>query len=169
MSEIINDYELVYLSNYELSEQAYLVISNKYSKFIYKMIHQLHIPYHLIDDYYQEGLMMLDKAIHTFDEFRYKTFMRYFELILLRHFLRLRKDSFTYVLYDNLDYIVDTTNHMLEGIDHHLEFGSKVEKIIYQKYFVEKQTIDYIVADNGLDKKKVYNALYRIKTKLKKQ
>ena len=82
----MNDYELVYLIRFEQCQVALDFLYMKYSRFIWKQIHVLHVNHYEQDDFHQEGLLMLHKAVTTFNEAKNKTFMRYFDLILKRHF-----------------------------------------------------------------------------------
>ena len=162
----MNDYELVYLIRFEQCSVALDFLYAKYQRFIWKQIHLLNINTYEQHDFHQEGMLMLYKAVTSFNESKNKTFMRYFELILKRHFYYLIKKLPKYILKDETTfqhgaYYVD------EEIDCFLMMCSDNEQIIYQSYFVEQRAIDLIASDLGLTKKQVYNTIYRIKEKYK--
>jgi RNA polymerase sporulation-specific sigma factor len=72
--KIMNDYELVYLIRTQKDSIAFDFLFQKYKKFIWKYIHFMHIEYKEQDDFFQEGILTLYKAVETFDESRNKTF-----------------------------------------------------------------------------------------------
>lgn len=162
----MNDYELVYLIRCETCHVALDYLYQKYHRFIWKQIHLLNINTYEQNDFHQEGMLMLYKAVTTFNEAKNKTFMRYFELILKRHFYYMIRKLPKYVLKDESafqhgSYMID------ESIDCFLVMCSPVEQEIYQAYFVEQRAIDLIACEMSLTKKQVYNTIYRIKEKYK--
>ena len=162
----MNDYELVYLIRFEQCHVALDFLYMKYSRFIWKQIHVLHVNCYEQDDFHQEGLLMLHKAVTTFNEAKNKTFMRYFELILKRHFYYLLRRLPRYVLQDETMF-VQSVSYIDETIEAFLMMCSDVEKDVYQAYFVEHCPIISIAQTMMLSKKQVYNAIYRIKEKYK--
>ncbi len=162
----MNDYELIYLIQYEKCHIALNFLYAKYQRFIWKQVHLLHINYHEQDDFHQEGILMLYKAVKTFNESKNKTFMRYFELILKRHFYYLIRRLPKYILKDETAfrhgvYYVD------ERVDCFLMMCSDIEKKVYQAYFVEQRAITKIAEEVKRTKKQIYNTIYRIKEKYK--
>lgn len=162
----MNDYELVYLIRFEQCHIALDFLYSKYQRFIWKQIHLLHISGYEQNDFHQEGMLMLYKAVNTFDESKNKTFMRYFELILKRHFYHLIKKLPKYVLQDESAFTQGRYD-IDETVDCFLILCSDIEKAIYQSYFVEERAIEKIALDLALSKKQVYNTIYRIKEKYK--
>lgn len=162
----MNDYELVYLIRFEKCHIALDFLYEKYYRFIWKQIHLLNINLHEQNDFHQEGVLMLYKAVTTFNEDKNKTFMRYFELILKRHFYYLIKRLPKYVLKD--DSVFEHGAYFIdETADCFLMMCSNVEQEVYQAYFVEERAISAIASDMNLSKKQVYNTIYRIKEKYK--
>ncbi len=165
---INNDYELIYLVQSEYDQQAFLRLVQKYERMMYKMIHNLNINYNDFDDFYQEALMVLYKAIQTFDERFDKTFTRYYELLLKRHLLRFKINNPVMLFLEDVNTITDYKHHYrMEDVLNQIEFTHPIEQIIHQQYFIEKQTQASICEKNGLTKKQVYNAVHRVKAKYK--
>ncbi len=162
----MNDYELVYLIQTEMCQVAFDFMYQKYRRFIWKQIHLLHVNYLEFDDFHQEGILMLLKAVSTFNEAKNKTFMRYFELILKRHYYHLVRRLPRYILKDEASF-QQGTYYIDESIDSFLMTCSDIEQWIYQFYFVECRPIASIAEDLKLSKKQVYNTIYRIKEKYK--
>lgn len=162
----MNDYELVYLIRHEHDHVAQEFLIRKYHRFIWKQVHLLGVDTREFDDFHQEGLMMLIKAVQTFNESKGKTFTRYFELILKRQFYQLKRTLPKHQLYENPDFykgIVYLEETPLT------EFGlNEKEQIVYQAYFIEKQAIADIATQMNQNKKHIYNMIYRIREKYKK-
>ncbi len=163
---MINDYELIYLIQYQKCQTALDFLYKKYDRFIWKQVHLLNISHDEHDDFHQEGILMLYKAVKTFNESKNKTFMRYFELILKRHFYYLMKKLPKYILKDETTF-KQGTYYVDEAVDCFLMMCSDVEKFIYQAYFVESRAIHKIADELHKSKKQVYNTIYRIKEKYK--
>ncbi len=162
----MNDYELIYLIQFEKCYIALDFLYSKYYRFIWKQVHLLNVDYHEHDDFFQEGILMLYKAVKTFNETRNKTFMRYFELILKRHFYYLIRKLPKYILKDESAF-TQGKYYIDETIDCFLMMCSDVEKDVYQAYFIEQRAISKIATELGRSKKQVYNTIYRIKEKYK--
>ena len=162
-----NDYELLYLIHGENDQIALNYMFNKYEGLIWKYIHLLQIEKKEHDDFLQEGRLMFYKAIQTFNAERGKTFTRYFELILKRHFIQLKKRVPKYV-FD--DYILNTHQpyYLEENYDDFLSLCSAFEKRIFQLYFIENKTVSAIEKIEKRSGKQIYNAIYRLKEKYKK-
>lgn len=165
MIYVMNDYELIYLIQTDGCEHALAFMYQKYQRFIWKQIHTLHLEQKEYDDFHQEGLLMLLKAIRSFNEKYNKCFTRYFELILKRHFYQLMKGLPDYQLYETTEFIKDTV--LFEEEAPYLTFESELESEIHQRYFVQKQSVRQIAQDTGYHIKQIYNAIYRIKSKYK--
>ena len=162
----MNDYELVYLIQAEKCQIALDFIYKKYRRFILKQIHLLYINDDEFDDFHQEGILMLLKAVLTFNEAKNKTFMRYFELILKRHYYYLIRKLPKYVLKDETSF-QQSAYYIDESMDSFLMMCSDIEQCVYQYYFVESRPIASIAQVLNLSKKQVYNTIYRIKEKYK--
>jgi RNA polymerase sporulation-specific sigma factor len=165
MHYVMNDYELLYLVHFEKDDNAFLYLFKKYHRFIWKQVHIMNLKSIDHDDFYQEGLLMLNKAIQTFDEEKNKSFTRYFELILKRHFYYLKRNLPTYMLCEDTNF-VKGASYIEEELD--LSFlNTEIEKDIFQLYFIEEIKIKDILEKYPYTRKQIYNTIYRIKEKYK--
>ncbi len=162
-----NDYELLYLIHGENDQIALNYMLSKYEGFIWKQIHLLHISENDFDDFKQEGILMFYKAIKTFDVKRNKTFTRYFELILKRHFYQLKRKVPNYV-FDEYMLNQQQSYYLEENFDDFLDQCSDLEKEIFEYYFIQNKSIAYIKNRINCEIKQIYNAIYRLKEKYKK-
>jgi RNA polymerase sporulation-specific sigma factor len=160
---LYNDYELIYLVQNENCEEAFKKLLSKYKLMIYKNIYQYNPDKFYFDDYLQEGLMLMNKAINIFEERRGKTFTRFFELILKRKIFELNRKKPLYEIYDDFEMFPDKEQSIEEIDTEHL---TKFENIVFNKYFVENQNISYIAEVENKSVKQIYNAIYRIKNKI---
>ncbi|MFP4177682.1 MAG: RNA polymerase sigma factor [Acholeplasmataceae bacterium] len=164
MIYVMNDYELIYLIR-QHDQIAFSYLIDKYSRLIWKNVHLLELSKGDSEDFYQEGLMMLVKAVNTFNERYNKTFTRYFELILKRKFYALKRRLPDYVLYDNYSFQKGVTFIEEEAPD--LSFRSEIERIVYEDYFIAGVPVPEIALSTGFDRKKIYNTIFRVRNKLK--
>ena len=72
-----NDYELIYLIK-EGVEEALKEMFRKYSHFLYKFYYQQENRFTSKGDFVQEGFMVLQKAIETYDMDKEISFYTYF-------------------------------------------------------------------------------------------
>ena len=165
MYYVMNDYELIYLIRTEHDEHALTFMFKKYHKFIWKHIHLLNIQEKEHDDFHQEGLLMLHKAIFTFDETIGKSFTRYFELILKRRFYHCVKKMPKYLLFEHTNFCTGVTYIEEEKVI--MKFSSELEQTIYDCYFENLMSIDEIAKRYDYSKKQIYNSIFRIKEKYK--
>lgn len=165
MMFVMNDYELIYLIQHEHDDHALNFMFKKYHKFIWKQVHLLHVEPKEQDDFHQEGQIMLFKALKTFNEAKNKSFMRYFELILKRHFYQMKRKIPDYTLYEHTDFCKGVT--YLEEEPLSIDLKSDLEKDIYEAYFMHRMTIEDIHKETSYSKKQIYNTIYRIKEKYK--
>jgi RNA polymerase sporulation-specific sigma factor len=165
MLYVMNDYELIYLIRHEQDDLALTFMFKKYHKFIWKHVHLLHLESKEIDDFHQEGILMLFKAIQTFDPERNKSFTRYFELIMRRQFYHMKQRLPQYMLFDHTDFV--KTPCYIEEEPCMLELSSDMENQVYHDYFLSRKTVSKIHIETGYSKKQIYNTVYRIKEKYK--
>ena len=180
-----NDYELLYLI-YEGDEEALGIIFKKYDPLIKKKLYDFKISNSLYDDFYQEGLIVLYLAVKTYNPLLNKTFTRYFELLLSRRIMTLLRDmkkehekvvviesdilkdssnSFNYS--DKM--ISDNANHDVWLKDNNIPssiFTLSEKDVLALRYFKGK-TSKEIADELNIDIKKVYNALYQAKKKIR--
>lgn len=165
MIYVMNDYELIYLIQTDGCEHALAFMYQKYQRFIWKQVHMLHLEKKEYDDFHQEGLLMLYRAIGSFNEKYNKCFTRYFELILKRHFYHLMRGLPDYRLYETTEFIKETV--LFEEETPYLSFESKLEADVHERYFIQRQSVQCIANETGYQAKQIYNAIYRIKAKYK--
>jgi RNA polymerase sporulation-specific sigma factor len=170
-----NDYELLYLI-VEKDDTALDIMYQKYIPLIKARINGFRIKQNNYEDFFQEGLLMLFKAITTYKTESKKTFNKYFDLILQRRFIQiLKKES---VHFYNVDLIEDADLLMEKPIienDHitllkeiieickFSRFEEEVLELITRKYKTKE-----ISESLNCDVKKVYDATDRIKRKVKR-
>ena len=163
----MNDYEIIYMIKYNLDEYAFAFMLKKYERFIWKKIHSMYVFEDEKIDFFQESMIVLNKAIQTFDESFNKTFTKYFELILIRKLIALKKETKQYVLREaTFFYQIESPETQTEHIE--LFFEDHNKHMVYQYYFENKRSIEYISQTLQLTKKQVYNIIYQIKQKIKK-
>ncbi len=167
MYKAYNDYELLYMVK-EGDTVALDILLKKYERFIYKKVYSFF--YHdESGDYFQEGVLCLYKAIETFDESYNKTFMRYFEVILTRHFINLHKKNKRYYemleTYKN-ELLIEEKEKVILEEDTNISFKSSLEQKVYELHFLNNKKVKEICEELKLEPKQIYNAIYRIKNKL---
>ena len=69
----INDYELLYLIS-EMNDYAFEILCMKYAPMIKRRFKDLGISQRYYDDFFQEGLIMLNKAVKTYKVTSIKSF-----------------------------------------------------------------------------------------------
>jgi RNA polymerase sporulation-specific sigma factor len=163
----MNDYEIIYMIKFNIDEHAFAFMLKKYEKFIWKKIHSMYVHEDEKHDFFQESMILLNKAIQTFDESYNKTFTRYFELILIRKLIALKKETKQYVLRESsFFYQLESPESKKET--RQFTFDDEKKQMVYQSYFENRRSIEYISQTLHLTKKQVYNIIYQIKQKIKK-
>lgn len=160
-----NDYELIYLVQTCKCEAALEKMFKKYRGLMYKNLHIYNINQADFDDALQEATILLYKIINLFDEKHGKTFTRFYELVLKRRFQYLKKREPEYILIDDYQGFSSGAPSVTEEII--LSELSEKEASVYEGYYVFNQKVSLIAKNNGLNEKQVYNAIYRIKEKVK--
>jgi len=166
-----NDYELLYLIR-ENCDIALDIMFEKYVPLIRSRIRSFHIKEWNKEDFFQEGLITLYKAITTFREDMNKTFNKYFDLILQRRYMQiLKKESNNFY---NVD-LVGAGEYLSEPI---IDYEDNLSEVMRECYFSE---FEKLVLNNlrlgaksreiaiilGCRPKQVYDATDRIKKKVK--
>ncbi|MBU1094508.1 MAG: sigma-70 family RNA polymerase sigma factor [Firmicutes bacterium] len=137
----------------------------KYHKFIWKHVHLLNVDDKELDDLHQEGVLMLHKALKTFDDSKNKSFTRYFEMILRRQLYRVKNNIPNYHLYEHTDFCKGAT--YIEEEPDVISFSSVLEQEIHLLYFLQSRSVSEILRLTGYSKKQIYNTIFRIKEKYK--
>lgn len=146
----------------------------KYQNLIRSKIYRFNIHYSQREDFYQEGCLVLLEAIHKFDSKFGKSFTRFFELLLVRKYLTLLKklnkplailseEIISNIVVEEEERYYITQKH----IDKALEVLTSTEYDVFYEHYVLSKKIADICEKLSLPEKKVYNALYRIKIKLR--
>lgn len=166
-----NDYELLYLIS-ENCEIALDIMFQKYIPLIKSRMRSFHIKEWNKEDFFQEGLISLYKAISTFREDKNKTFTKYFDLILQRKFIQiLRKESNNFY---NVDYI-GAGEYLCEPVlcfeDNLSDVMSKCSFSLFEEDVLKNIRLGAkskeIALILGCKPKQVYDATDRIKKKIK--
>ncbi|MDD4000325.1 MAG: sigma-70 family RNA polymerase sigma factor [Bacilli bacterium] len=167
-----NDYELLYLIA-EHDEIALDIMYSKYTPLIKARIYGFRIKPYNQEDFFQEGLWMLFRAIQTYRPNSRKTFNKYFDLILQRHFIHLlRKESkhfYNVELIENVDFIKEE-KEAKPDLDLDLLISlCKFSKFEMQVLELQRQNYSSKEIANHIDCqiKQVYDATDRIKRKMK--
>ncbi|MGI6758199.1 MAG: sigma-70 family RNA polymerase sigma factor [Bacilli bacterium] len=169
-----NDYELIDLIR-EGNDDALEIMFKKYEPLIRSRISKFNIKPMMVEDFYQEGLLALNKAIYSYKMSSPKTFNKFFDLVLQRRFITLLRKNKHY--FNNTVYLDDVNPTILaeprdlnyeitslEADDYHLTDLEKKVYFLKHKKGCKPRTIAMIL---GLDVKQVYNATDRIKAKIK--
>lgn len=168
-----NDYELLYLI-YENDDTALDIMYQKYIPLIKTRIKGFRIKKWNYEDFFQEGLLALNKAIQTYNPMARKTFNKYFDLILQRKFIQiLRKESshfYNVELVENGDYLMETNNlrdiyEYENDIINRCHFSDfELNVLQFMKKGLKSKDISLALECNV---KQVYDASDRIKKKIK--
>ncbi|QWB99834.1 sigma-70 family RNA polymerase sigma factor [Mycoplasmatota bacterium] len=169
-----NDFEIINLIK-QGDDEAFQLMVNKYKYFIAKKIKQFNLVYDY-EDCFQESLILLHKSVIKYDETYGKTFTKFFELNLIHYLISYKKKKNNYFtfIYEKLPiYQHNTVEEPIknEYLDHEvieaLENLSKFEKKVFQVKIIEKRTVRETAKIISTDEKKIYNALDRIRNKVK--
>lgn len=171
-----NDFEIISLVKRGHEEEFNFMVE-KYRFLIAKNVKKFNLV-NEFDDVFQEALMILYKSIIRFDDSFNKTFMRYFELNLVNKLISIKSKNNRYgqfiseklaSLYSGN--IKENTNLYISEseIKNALMTLSKLEKEVFQIKIIEKKSVRETANYLNCDEKKIYNALDRIKNKLKMQ
>ncbi|MDD3122794.1 MAG: sigma-70 family RNA polymerase sigma factor [Candidatus Izemoplasmatales bacterium] len=171
---IYNDFEIIAMVQ-EGCEEALNLMASKYKLFIAKKIGKFNLGYEY-DDAFQEGLIVLYKSIKKFKPEFNKTFTRYFELNLENRYITIIRSKSRYYKFLNeklpllFDYEIRESPHAYFTKDDFNDFVNQLssfEKDVFQMKFFHENTHQEIATNLNCDTKKVYNAIDRIRTKLK--
>lgn len=172
-----NDYELLYLINWH-SEEALTLLLNKYSYLVNAKLVAFKIRRSHYEDFYQECMLILYKAIDIYNENYNKSFCRFVELLIERKIIKLLfidSKNINTLLIDNIVNLKDGNNiwqqieyeKKLNTIKNFKDIESK--KWLLNDYFVNELSIKEIMEKHDLSKKEIYNQLYLLRLKLKKK
>jgi RNA polymerase sporulation-specific sigma factor len=169
-----NDFEIIDLIN-QGNEEALELMFEKYKYLVAKKISGFNLTDEF-DDCFQEGMIVLYKSIRKFNDSRNKSFTRYFEGNLEHHFIsmirtRQRRAKFMREkLYKLAEFEVcesPSESYSKEDIVQALSTLSPLEKTIFLSKFIQNKDVRTISAEQDIPVKKVYNAMDRIRQKIK--
>ena len=166
-----NDYELLYLVKIHV-EEAKEILFWKYSFLIKSRIYKMGVPQYLWDDYYQEGCLMLHKAIRIYDESSPMTFTGFFELLLKRKIITLLKKDLRKILteqYDDFEDFPDVENQdmLLNESDVDDFKFAELEKIAYIRLIVQQEKVEDVSEELKISNRSLYNAKQRALKKIR--
>lgn len=167
-----NDNELLYLIR-EKEDSALEIIYQKYTPMIKKRIGDFKIKYKNQDDFFQEGLITLKKAIETYKDEYGKTFNKYFDLLIQRRFIQLLKKESKYFynvsVVEDVDTIVclEEKKEVLTLNDVDTSNLSTFENQVMELIYIENMKALEVSEKLNCDIRKVYNAVSRAKNKIK--
>lgn len=162
-----NDYELIYLSRFG-DEEVVDIIIKKYEPLVHKMISNFNVTSLNKEDYLQEGRLIINKAIASFNEDSKMTFTKYLEMLLYHRFIDLarkkKKTDYELLEEDTLDYLSDNsnTNNLYENIEINYEGLSKLEQDVFYYKYIEGCSSKKVSEILNIPIKKVYSATERI-------
>ncbi|MDD3842458.1 MAG: sigma-70 family RNA polymerase sigma factor [Candidatus Izemoplasmatales bacterium] len=169
-----NDFEIIDLIK-QGNEEALELMFDKYKYLVAKKIAKFNLSDEF-DDCFQEGMIVLYKSVLKYDDDRKKSFMRFFETNLEHHFIsiiRTRQRYFKFVREKFpvlIDYHVEevesnqyTETDIKQAIDH----LSQLELVVFVAKFINDKPVDLIAREQNVPIKKVYNAIDRIRQKIK--
>ena len=172
-----NDYELLYLYNLH-SEEALQFLLDKYSCLITIKLCAFRVKNCYFDDFRQECMMVLIKAIRNFSETFNKSFYRYAELLIERKIMNLLRNQNSYlkktVYFSDFDGLESPENIERNNLNYMLLkevsdinfFGIKED--ILNEIFLQGITIEEFSLKYNMSKKDVYNHIYLLRSIIKK-
>jgi RNA polymerase sporulation-specific sigma factor len=156
-------------------EAPFQLMVDKYKFLIAKKIRQFNLIYDF-DDCYQESLILLHKSIIMFDCDYGKTFTRFYEMNLTRFLISYKKRNNNYFYFINERLPVYQNQFFTEAKDIQylddeikdaLAHLSDFEKRVYQAKIIELRSVKETAKYLQTNEKRIYNALDRIKNKIK--
>ena len=129
-------------------------------------------PQFLWDDYFQEGCLMLHKAIRIYDESSQMTFTGFFELLLKRKIITLLKKDLKIISneqYDDFEEFPDFENQdMLLNESDAEEFSfSKLERVVYIRLIIQQEKAEDVANEFKISTRSLYNAKQRALKKIR--
>lgn len=166
-----NDNELLYLIR-EKEDAALEIMFSKYTPLIKARISKFRIKKDF-DDFFQEGLIALNVAISRYIDLYNKTFNKYFDLILQRKFIQILKKEtnnfYNVVYFEELNFLHEEAEKYVSPRKYQIGMLSDFEKNIFSSYANENLKAGEIAQKLNIDVRRVYNALNRIKKKIRDQ
>ena len=123
------------------------------------------------DDFMQEGLFVLTKAIRNYDIYSNKSFNKFFDLLLQRRFSNILRDEKKYfynvIVKENESFIFENNSFVYNDCSEYYTIGlSDFEKEVL-RLRNKKLRPNEIAKKLNCDTKSIYNCICRIKIKIK--
>lgn len=169
-----NDFEIIDLIN-QGNEEALELMFEKYKYLVAKKISSFNLTDEF-DDCFQEGMIVLYKSVRKFNDTHNKSFTRYFENNLEHHFISIIRSRRRHIKFmiEKLPKLVDyeveereSEIYTQQDIEGALALLSDFEKKVFQARFIENKDIKTTATETEAPVKKVYNAVDRIRQKIK--
>jgi len=164
-----NDYELLYMASDD-SVEAIDILLKKYRYLVLRIIKDFKIEQNKKEDFLQEGLLMVNKAIKTYKINSKMTFTKYVEMLVNHRFIDMlrKKQNEKIMPLEDFEYIyvaAETPKILAESSIYDYTGLSKLEQKIYNLRFLEGKTYKEISELLGMNIKQIYSAVDRIKKK----
>ena len=170
----LDEYELIILAKSN-NEEALDLLFLKYSNFIYLIINNYKVKKIYLEDFYQEGLCVLYEAILKYDDSFSNSFLYFFSILLKRRFAYLISELYRYkgCIIKSCNKLEEDTCEYVPKININYEaiykiFDTDLERLIFKAIYIEEYSINEIALKYEYNPKQIYNAIYRIKEKLKR-
>jgi len=169
-----NDFEIISQIK-QGSDEALALMVTKYKYLIAKKIKKFNLVPEF-DDCYQEALLVLYKSVIRYDERYAKSFTRFFERNLENQLISIirKRNSYDKFLATKSQILVEQTLHEPHGviysandIERAFRELSAFESEIFRLRFQDNLSPSEIAESLGCPVKKVYNAIDRLRHKLK--
>ena len=170
-----NDYELLYLWSWH-SEEALTILLNKYQNYIRIKLYHFKIQKHHFEDFEQEGMMTLMKAIARYNINMDVSFFTYFNVLLCRRIMRLLEEDTRrcekILLSDFLGEYADKGD--LEESVYQAIFLEKIQKMqldplkkaIFNEIMLGNKKAKEFAEEHLMKSKDVYNQIYLLRKKV---
>ena len=165
----LNDYELIYLYR-ENNEKALNLILKKYFLLINKIIIEKGIK-ELVNDSYQDSLIVLYKCINSYDMDSNCSFFNYFLVCLKRKLYKNKIKELEYVdllSYDDSHYVANNSFFCEDVVEYNkIKFRTELANLVFNEILMENLSPRTFSKKYNVDIKKVYNTIYSVKNKIK--
>lgn len=174
--DMINDNELIYYIK-NGNEEAINILVSKYMLFIKGKINAYKLKDY--DDCFQESIMCLFNSALYYNESFNKSFNRFFDRTLNNKLTDIRKkqinnylvlmdveliDKTYYIKEEKLRLNEDDT-FLLQELENELK---GFEKLVFREYYINNLSVKEIEIKYNMERKNIYNSIYRINKKIKK-
>ena len=164
-----NDYELLYMASDD-SVEAIDILLKKYRYLVLRIIKDFKIEQNKKEDFLQEGLLMVNKAIKTYKINSKMTFTKYVEMLVNHRFIDMlrKKQNEKIMPLEDFEYVyaaTETPKILAESSIYDYTGLSTLEQKIYNLRFLEGKTYKEISELLGMNIKQIYSAVDRIKKK----